>query len=580
MAKKKYCSDKIDLAQESGVYFHSWNENRYRIALIYPNTFHQGMSNLGFLTVYELLNQRDDCLCERFFLPDKCSSGQNSPSFASLVSHESGHLLTDFDLIALSISFENDYLNIPTLFSLANIPFFSVERDSSWPLVLFGGVCAFINPEPLADIVDLIAVGEAEPILPGLLDVLLQRAGKEGCLQELATLPGIYVPKFYSPQYAESGEMTGFQRQEGVPAQVTRQFLTDLDQSPSRSFIQTEATEFGHMALTEVSRGCSRGCRFCAAGFVYLPPRERSLDNLLEQVDIGLCHRNRIGLVAAAVSDYANIQELQQGILDRGGEISMSSLRLDALTVPEVEKLHQAGHKSVAIAPEAGSQRLRDAINKGISEKQILASVQMLADGGIKNLKLYFIIGFPGEQQSDIEAIITLTENISALWREAGRKRGQLGSLILSINPFIPKPFTPFQWAGMEAEKVLKKKLRFLQSSISRIPNTRMNHESVRNAILQTFLSRGDRRIGYLLPQLAAGSNLKQLCRKMELSLDFYVVRERDADEFFPWEIIDQGVKRDYLWQEYQKGQLEKTTPPCVPTCRRCGVCNDEVNCC
>ncbi len=580
MAKKKYRSDKIDLEQESGVYFHSWSENRYRIALIYPNTYHQGMSNLGFLTVYELLNQRDDCLCERFFLPDRDRSDRNGSPSTPLVSLESGHLLSDFDLIAFSISFENDYLNIPTIFSLANIPFYAAERDPSWPLVLFGGVCAFINPEPLADIVDLIAVGEAEPILPGLLDVLLQRAGKEDCLKELATLPGIYVPKFYSPQYAENGEMTCFQRQEGVPAQVARQFLTDLDQSPSRSFIQTEATEFGHMALTEVSRGCSRGCRFCAAGFVYLPPRERSLDNLLEQVDIGLCQRNRIGLVAAAVSDYANIQELQQGILDRDGEISMSSLRLDALTVAEVEKLHQAGHKSVAIAPEAGSQRLRDAINKGISEEQILASVQMLADGGIKNLKLYFIIGFPGEQQSDIEAIITLTENISAIWRESGRKRGQLGNLILSINPFIPKPFTPFQWAGMEAEKVLKKRLRYLQSSISRIPNTRMNHESVRNAILQTFLSRGDRRIGHLLPQLAAGSNLKQLCRKTDLSLDFYVVRERGSDEFFPWEIIDQGVKRSYLWLEYQKGQLEKTTAPCVPTCRRCGVCNDEVNSC
>lgn len=581
MAKKKYQPDKLNLTHETGAFFHSWNENRYRIALIYPNTYHQGMSNLGFLTVYQLLNQRDDCLCERFFLPDSDRADRNNPPSTPLVSLESGHLLTDFDLIALSISFENDYLNIPTIFNLAGVPFFSAERDSSWPLVLFGGVCAFINPEPLADIVDLIAIGEAEPILPGMLDILLQRsAEREDCLQQLATLPGIYVPKFYSPEYSENGEVSHYNRKEGVPTQVTRQFLTNLDQSPSRSFIQTEGTEFGHMALTEVSRGCSRGCRFCAAGFVYLPPRERSLDNLLEQVDIGLCQRNRIGLVAAAVSDYTNIQELQQGILDRDGEISMSSLRLDALTVAEVDKLHQAGHKSVAIAPEAGSQRLRDSINKGISEEQILTSVQMLADGGIKNLKLYFIIGFPGEEQSDIDAIITLTEKISAIWREVGRKRGQMGNLILSINPFIPKPFTPFQWAGMEAEKKLKKKLRYLQSSISRMPNTRMNHESVRNAILQTFLSRGDRRIGHLLPQLAAGDNLKQLCRKRELPLDFYVVRERDEDEYFPWEIIDQGIKRDYLWQEYQKGQRQKTTTPCVPTCRRCGVCSEEAHCC
>ncbi len=564
-----------------GTVAHSWHGDRYRIALVYPNTYHQGMSNLGFLTVYHLLNQRDDCLCERFFLPDKNDSAKYEHSESPLVSLESGHRLTDFDFIAFSISFENDYLNLPTIFNLSQIPLFSAERDDSWPLVLFGGVCAFINPEPLADIVDLIAVGEAEPILPGLLNVLLDKSvDRESRYKNLAQLPGIYVPRFYTPDYAETGEMTHLNFEPGVPTQVVRQFLDVLDQSPSRSFIQTTDTEFGNMALTEVSRGCSRGCRFCAAGFVYLPPRERRLDNLLEQVDEGLCQRNRIGLVAAAVADYSSIQELQQGILERNGQISMSSLRLDALTVEEVKILYQAGHKSVAIAPEAGSQRLRNFINKGISEEQILTSVQLLADGGIKNLKLYFIIGFPGEQQSDIDAIINLTETISALWREAGRKRGQLGNLTLSVNPFIPKPFTPFQWAGMEPEKSLKKKIRILQSAISQIPNTRMNNESIRFATLQTFLSRGDRRVGQLLPQLAAGANLKQLCKKSELSLDFYVTRERGMEELFPWEIIDQRVGRDYLWQEYQRAQEEKSTPPCFPGCRRCGVCNEDVCCC
>jgi len=546
--------------------------------LVYPNTYHQGMSNLGFLTVYHLLNQRNDCLCERFFLPGKEALAK---SYCSLLSLETGHRLTDFDLVAFSISFENDYLNLPIIFNLSGIPFFSAGRDQSWPLILFGGVCAFINPEPLAEVVDLVAIGEAEPILPGLLDILLDKSqDRKECYQKLAQLPGIYVPRFYTPVYAETGEVTQINPAKGLPAQIDRQFLHDLDQSPSRSFIQASDTEFGNMALTEVSRGCSRGCRFCAAGFVYLPPRERSLDNLLDQVDIGLCQRGRIGLVAAAVSDYSEIQELQQGIMERHGQISMSSLRLDAIDSEEVKKLHQAGHKSVAIAPEAGSQRMRDFINKGISEEQILASVRMLADGGIKNLKLYYIIGFPDEQQSDIDAIISLTENISAIWREAGRKRGQLGNLTLSVNPFIPKPFTPFQWAGMEKEGSLKKKLRFLQSAVSRIPNTRMNNESIRAAILQTFLSRGDRRIGQLLPKLAAGDNLKQLCKKSGLSLDFYVNRERGAEECFPWEVIDQGVKKSYLWQEYQRAQQEKLTSPCVPTCRRCGVCGEQVHCC
>ncbi|MDX2479863.1 MAG: radical SAM protein [Desulfuromusa sp.] len=581
MSKKQYHSHKLRLQQETGAIFHSWNEGRYRIALVYPNTYHQGMSNLGFLTVYQLFNQRDDCLCERFFLPDKDELVQAQRSTSPLVSLESEQPLADFDLIAFSISFENDYLNLPIIFNLSGIPLFSAERDQSWPLVLFGGVCAFINPEPLADIVDLVAIGEAEPILPGLLDVLLDKLpDREGCLQKMAQLPGIYVPKFYTPVYAETGEVTYLNSEPGVPVRISRQFLSDLDLSPSRSFIQAEETEFGNLALTEVSRGCSRGCRFCAAGFVYLPPRERNLDNLLGQVDKGLCQRDRIGLVAAAVSDYSNIQELQQGILERNGQLSMSSLRLDALTVEEIEIIYQAGHKSVAIAPEAGSQRLRDFINKGISEEQILASVKMLADGGIKNLKLYFIIGFPGEQQGDIEAIINLTISISALWREAGRKRGQLGSLTLSVNPFIPKPFTPLQWAGMESDKSLKKKLRLLQSAISRIPNTRMNHESIRAAILQTFLSRGDRRIGQLLPQLAAGGNLKQICKKSGLTLDFYVTRERGIDELFPWDVIDQGVERTYLWQEYQKAQQGKTTSPCVAGCRRCGVCDEQVSCC
>jgi radical SAM superfamily enzyme YgiQ (UPF0313 family) len=406
------------------------------------------------------------------------------------------------------------------------------------------------------------------------LDVLLDEPmDREVRLRTLAQLPGVYVPKFYVPVYSATDEVTSFKSENIVPKHVCRQYLTNLDDSPSRSFIQAEETEFGNMALVEVSRGCSHGCRFCAAGYVYLPPRERSLDNLLGQVDVGLRQRDRIGLVGAAVADYSHIQELQQGILKRNGRISMSSLRLDMLTVEEVKILHAAGHKSIAIAPEAGSQRLRDFINKGINQEQILSAVQLLAEGGIKNLKLYFIIGFPGEQMSDVEEIVVLSEDISTIWRQAGRKRGNLGIVTLSVNPFIPKPFTPFQWAGMEPEKSLKKKLRFLQSAVSRIPNTRMINESIRAAVLQTFLSRGDRRIAKLLPELAAGGNLKQLCKKSGLNLDFYVTRERGAAEVFPWEIIDQGVNRGYLWHEYQNAQQGKTTSPCAPGCRRCGIC-------
>ncbi|MCW9048948.1 MAG: radical SAM protein [Deltaproteobacteria bacterium] len=576
MATKPVEKNRIRRAQEQGTVFHSWNEDRFRIALVYPNTYSQGMSNLGFQTVYHLINKRDDCHCERFFLPDKEDIAEHKRTGTPLLSIESERQFKEFDLIALSVSFENDYLNLPLIFELSAIPFFSIERKNLYPLVLLGGVCAFINPEPLADIVDLVAVGEAEPILPPLLDALIQSAAsRTDLLARLLELPGVYVPQFYTPDYSDSGQFVGLNHELSVPARILRLYAPDLDTAPSRSFIQTEDTEFGNMALTEVSRGCSRGCRFCAAGYVYLPPRQRSLDNLLEQVDVGLNQRDRIGLVAAAVADYSQIDELQQGILARNGKISMSSLRLDALTVSEVENLKKADHKTVSIAPEAGSQRLRDYINKGISEEQILSATQLLAAGGIKNIKLYFIIGFPDEREEDIAAILDLVTKISALWRDAGRQQGSLGTITLSVNPFIPKPFTPLQWTGMAGEKSLKQKYRRLQSAIAQIPNTRMINESIRFARLQTFLSRGDRRIGQLLPQLAEGKNLKHLCREVGLDLEYFVTAERDEHELFPWEVIDQGVDRDYLWREYQKAQQGEATVPCAPGCRRCGVCGE-----
>ncbi len=561
------------LNSETGAILHPWSD-RYRIALIYPNHYHQGMSNLGFQTVYHLLNQRADCLCERFFLPDKKDLLEHQRTGFPLLSLESQRPLADFDLIAFSISFENDYLHLPTIFSLAGLPLYAAQRSSADPLVLFGGVCAFLNPEPIAELVDLVAVGEAEPILGPMLELLIPGAtDRTKLLQSLAGVAGIYVPSLYTINYQTDGTLESVEVQRPAPKQVRRQFLADLDESASRSYLQTRETEFGDMALAEVSRGCSRGCRFCAAGYIYLPPRERSLNNLLEQVDLGLCQRQKIGLVGAAVADHTQIEPLQQGILERGGKVSVSSLRLDALTTEEVAGLHASGLRTAAIAPEAGSQRLRDLINKGLNEEQILHAVQLLADGDILNLKLYFLIGLPTETQDDLQELLQLAEKIRLIWRETGRQRGQLGTITLSVNPFIPKPFTPLQWAGMEPEKSLKKKIRLLRSAIARMPNTQLNSESIRAAQLQAFLSRGDRRIGRLLPQLTAGGNLKQLCKKNGLDLDFCLSRERTADELFPWEIIDQGIRRDYFRLEYQRALQGTLTPRCVSGCRRCGVC-------
>lgn len=541
----------------------------YRIALVYPNTYAQAMANLGFQSVYQLFNADPACRCERFFLPDAEDFEEHRKSGYPLVSLETRTPLAEFDLIALSISFENDYLNLPPIFELGRVPLLRAERGADEPLVLFGGVCAFLNPEPLAEVVDLVAVGEAEAILPALIPALTASTAKMADdLAALAGLPGVYLPKRVEVAYHDDGSVArlGAER-------VRRVYAENLDASASRSFILNSEAEFGEMSLVEVMRGCSRGCRFCAAGYIYLPPRERSLDNLLQQAEDGLCARQRIGLVGAAVADHPQIEALQREIVARGGEVSVSSLRLDALTAAEAQQLKDAGLKTVAVAPEAGSQRMRDLINKNLDQEQILHAVQLLADAGLLNLKLYFLIGLPGETEADVDEILALADRVRLVWREAGRARGRMGNLTLSVNPFIPKPFTPFQWCGMEGEKSLKKKLRRLQAGVAKLPNTSLIHESIRASILQALLARGDRRLGPLLPEIAAGGNLGQLLRRHNLSLDFYVHREREKDEIFPWEVIDQGSRRDYLWQEYQKGLQGKATPRCFEGCRRCGVC-------
>lgn len=540
-----------------------------RIALVYPNGYGQAMANLGYQSVYQLFNAHPDCCCERFFLPDKEDLLEHEKSGLPLVSLETASPLSEFGLIALSVSFENDYLNLPKIFELGQVPLFAAQRSQQDPLVLFGGVCAFLNPEPLAEIADIVAVGEAEPILPGFIPALKAYfAASNSGLETFNKLPGIYLPSQVEIRYQEDGFLAAIS---AFP--VRRIYLEDLDDSASRSFILNKEAEFGEMALTEVMRGCSRGCRFCAAGYIYLPPRERSLGNLLEQVDEGLCQRERIGLVGAAVADHTRITELQQEIMTRGGEVSVSSLRLDALTQAEAVQLQAAGLKTVAIAPEAGSQRMRDLINKNLAEEQILHAVQLLADAGLMNIKLYFLIGLPTESDEDLDAILQLADKVRLVWREVGRTRGRLGSLTLSVNPFIPKPFTPMQWAGMEGEKSLKKKIRKLQAGVSRLPNTELISESIRSSQLQALLARADRRIGRLLPEIAAGGNLGQILKRNNLNLDFYVTRDRGEHEVFPWEVIDQGNHRSYLWQEYQKGLQGQLTPRCFAECTRCGIC-------
>ncbi len=561
------------LAAETGCRSNPWG-GRLSVALVFPNTYAQAMSNLGFLTVYQLLNSRDDTLAERFFLPDPSDLKEHCRTRTPLFSLESQRPLSDFDLVAFSISFENDYLNLPTLFELGRLPLWRRERDERHPLVLCGGVVAFLNPEPLADIMDAFVVGEGEVILPGLLDRLLAGGTREELLAGLPGIPGIYVPSAYEERVLPDGARIAGAPLADAPARVRRQWLRDLDGSPTVAAIQTRETEFGDMYLMEVARGCGRGCRFCAAGYLYLPARERSLERLQQQAAWGLSCRARIGLVGAAVSDYSQLEELSGAILAQGGGISLASVRIDSLTAAEVEALAASGHKTLALAPEAGSQRLRDAINKQIDRDQILRAVDLLGAGGIANIKLYLMVGLPGETEEDLAETEELIRAIHERWRLHGRERGHMGRIILSVNPFIPKPATPLQWCGMAPRSRIKQVFRRLRSLTGSLANTELHVESPRQAELQALLARGDRRMGEILPLLGAGMSLQQACAQLGMDPDIELFADRDLEAPLPWDILDTGVQKSVLVEEYRRYQLARTTPGCRPGCRRCGVCD------
>ncbi|WP_298440279.1 radical SAM protein [Geobacter sp.] len=510
------------------------------VCLVYPNRYAVAMSNLGFQTVHALLNAESDVLCERAFLPDADELREYRKTGGPLLTLESQHPFSSFDLVAFSVSFESDYLNIPTIFDLAGIPARSADRGGSHPLVMGGGAALFLNPEPVADFMDLVCIGEGEAIIPGLLGLL--RGGglhdRESFLAEAARLPGIYVPSLYGVEY-DGVRIAGRAARGGAPERVRRLWMASPDERPTVSEILTPGTEFSDMYLIEVSRGCPRGCRFCAAGFIYLPYRQRSLEVLKEEVARGLSKRHKIGLVGAAVSDHREIGELCRFIRDAGGKVSVSSLRVDRLDGEMIEVLKASGHKTVALAPEGGSQRMRDLINKNLSEEQILAACGLLIDHDILNLKLYFIIGLPTETMEDLEEMAVLVGKIRVRVIAAAKKNKRLGEIILSVNPFVPKPFTPFQWCGMEETASLEKKLKYLQQAVGMLSNVRLQSESPKDAWLQALLSRGDRRLSSFLLQAAELGGWKRAAREFDPDPHQFVHRTIPLDERLPWDFIE-----------------------------------------
>ena len=570
MPRLSYKSPPSGTQSEIGTIRKSWH-SRVSIALVYPNRYHVGMSNLGFQTLYRLFNSYDHVVCERAFLPEG-----NGPQTGRLKTLESGRPIAAADIIAFSLSFENDYPHLLTILDGAGIPLQTHLRNEDHPLIIAGGVACFLNPEPIAAFIDCFLIGEAEGILPRFFDIFEIDSNKQNVLKNLArNVPGAYVPAFYQTRYRNDGTLESFEPLEDVPQKIERIGLDDLAQESTCSAILTPHTTFDETFLIETGRGCPHGCRFCSAGFIYRPPRFRPIAQLEQSIRQGAQLTDRIGFVGAAVSDHPGIEQLCNKFKGEHIRFSFSSLRADRLTGSLLAALNQSNVKTATIAPEVGSQRMRKVINKGFTENDILNAATTLVENGIPNLKLYFMVGLPTETEADVEAIISLVKQIKHRFLASSRARKRIGTITVSLNSFVPKPSTPFQWAAMDDVSMLKRKIKKIKSALRKVANLRINSDVPRWAYIQTMLSRGDRKVADILALAHANNgNWAQTLKTVPVNPNFYVHRERELDEQLPWDFIDHGIKKSYLQKEYQRARQARTTPDCeVETCRMCGVC-------
>ncbi len=509
------------------------------VVLVYPNTYKLGMSNLGFQTIYHLLNQQKSVVCERAFLPDRVIMDEFKRTEQPLFSLESRRPIRSFDIVAFSISFEEDFLNIPEILRLAGIPILSSERDS--PLVIAGGAVTFINPEPVADVFDGLCIGEGEEMTIELIEVFraLKDRGKPAILEALAGIDGFYVPSFYRFIYKKDGTLKEIVPLHGVPARVSRRHVDITKRLPS-PFITTPYSEFKKRYLIEISRGCPRGCRFCAAGYVYLPPRFKDEGFILAGIREALKSTRKIGLLGTAVSEHPSLDRILSFCLDEGIDLSISSIRMETLTEERIELLKRCGYRTFTIAPEAGSERLRKIINKPYTDDDIVNTMDMLSQAGIDRIKLYYMIGLPQESDEDIDALIDLNLRL--------RERLKKGILTIKINTFVPKPWTPFQWYPYTDITVLKQRYKRIKRALAFRKGIRLKFASIERGYVQALFSLGDRRVFRSLHQTLDGVGIKRAIKELLPPPEFYVYREKDRDELFPWEIIDHGIKKDRLW--------------------------------
>ncbi len=551
-----------------------------KVLLVYPYTTDVALANLGFQQVHALLNGIDGVVCDRYSLPAGWKPEVTSMPPRALLSHELKMRPHDFDMIAFSVSFEPDYLHVAAILKYFNIPLERNRRNARFPLILAGGSAVFINPEPLAEIVDAFFVGEGE----GLAEAFFQLYTGTGwddpreLLRRAADIPGMYVPRFYRPEN-EDGAFTGYMVAAGVPARVWRHWTAKAEDLCTHSHIHDEVSTFKDMALMEVTRGCIWACRFCTAGFIYRPPRVPDLKRTYQALEDTLNGQSSaistVGLVGPSVTDHPELLPLAKRIIEQGRKLSFSSLRMETLTDELVDLIIRSGQKTLTVAVDGPSERMRNVINKAATDAFIVEKCRFLAEKGILHLKIYSIIGLPEETDEDIDSFIALVEQVMRVYVEASRRRGRIGHVIISLSPLIPKPGTPFQWHPMEPVASLKKKFMRVRKALGRQPHLKLSLGSPKEAYLQTYLSRGDRSLlAFFRHYLDNGHDAQDAVKAFRESADRFVYRQYERDDALPWDIVDHGYKNDFLWQDYQRGLKEAHTPVCdTAVCKICGIC-------
>lgn len=566
------------------------------VCVVYPNVYRLGMANLGFQAIYHIFESSRRVDADRAFLPDPDERASIRAGSAQLMSFERGRPLTDFEIIAFSIAFETDYLNVLTLLRMARIPLRRADRaERNYPLIIAGGSAVFLNPEPIADFIDLFLIGEGEEMVPEFLTVYEGERKQNtadflsipGRREALAQVEGAYLPDYFRPECDEFGRIRSVGYSGPGEPRVKRRMIRDLDRFSTASLILTDESVFGDMYLVEASRGCQWGCRFCAAGFMYRPIRYRSPQKLMAEAARGLRERSVIGLVGAEMASVPGVEAIANSVTEAGGRLSPSSLKADCISPELAAAFRRNGSRSVTIAPEAGSERMRKVINKNLTEPQILEASAMLAGEGIENLKLYFMIGLPEEQDDDVLAIARLTARVLERVRT---KTSSLARVTVSLNPFVPKPWTPFQWDAMEDARTIKRKIMLLRAEMNRLGGSaiELDAESPRDAYFQTLVSRGDRRVGVILERLSAAGceeagpiwqELRTIRREAAANStapdpDSFVTRRYAHDEILPWDFIDHHIHKWFLLSERKKAHYEHQTKPCdVTRCTVCGAC-------